>query len=303
MLSIAFATQAHWEEISAVLARVWGEDDYVAESWLDWLEHPEEGLSIVALWDDVPVGTAHVAFHDDGVLWFHAMRIDPAYQGKGIAGEMNRFAIAELKQRGYTCAYAAIDIENLPSQKAARKSGFELLYTYSALTTQLKSDSATTPPESTLAAPHSPLAEIPLWSRAPLSDVGSYLALLKPHLKPPREWLMIGWEICAPEEEDLAEALCWGETLEDSCFLRRWSSDTADAWAAIYDFDEFALIMSPACSDISQWPAALQGLQATLGGQPFHIWLTPDDPLYDPTLQAGYRVDPENGYQIWKLVF
>ena len=296
MLSVTYAAKEHWPQIEQVLARVWGDDDYVAESWLHWLEHPEEGISIVALWDGIPVGTAHVNFRRDGALWFHAMRIDPDYQGRGISGEMNRFAISELKKLGYSTAYAAIDMENIPSKKAAERSGFELLYFYRALA--YPRDTAESGEEAT-ASDAAQDCNSSTWQKAPLTEVPAYLAQITPYLQPPREWLMIGWEICDPDEKSVAEAICWDE----DCYLRKWSSPDADAWAAIYDFDEDAIVMSPACSDPSQWSAALQGIKATLGEKSFFIWLTPDDPLYEASLAAGMVVKPDNGYEIWRLRF
>ena len=292
MLAVSLGSLTHWQEIEQVLNRTWGEDDYVQHYWCNWVEHPEEGLTAVALWEGLPVGTCHVAYHENHTAWFHAMRIDPGYQGRGIAGELARFCIEQVRQKGYKRCLAAIDMDNIASQKATLKIGFELCYTYEALrktvTTEDASDKA---------------AVIEPWQAVPLCRVDEYLALLKPYLSYPRDKVMIAWELVEPSVAAIKDAICWGEEGEDKrCFFFRWQDY---AYAAIYDFDEAAVVMSPVCSDLNKWQYALGSLEAQFaakGNQPFVIWLTADDPLYLPTIEAGYRVDDMYGYQVWQLI-
>ena len=303
MLEIVLAAMEHWPVIERVLARVWGEDDYVADSWRYWAQHPEEGMTLVALWDDEPVGTCHLGYTDNHTVWFHAMRIDPDYQGRGIAGAMNAFAIPELRRLGYRQGLAAIDTENIPSQKAATKSGFRHLYSYDTLS--LAAKEAHGDAEECPSLTEEDAAEGSVWSEAALDEVSDYLELLRPHLRYPRDRVLIAWELQQAEEQRIKEALCWldPEGGGNRCFFYHWTQRGAKAWAAIYDFDEGALIMSPACSRIEEWPNALHSLEAKFQklNKAFQLWISKDDPLYAPTLAAGYVLIPEQGYQIWRL--
>ena len=297
MLKIEHAKIEHWQEIEKVLSRVWGDDDYVAIGWRYNVENPENMITLTALWDDRPVGTCHIALKDK-TAWFHAMRIDPDFQGKGIAVELSRFAIAEAKARGIKRCMAAIDSDNIPSQKMTKRVGFELLYEYEALS----------PAEGNTNC--SEVLDENLWHKAPLEEAEEFLALHLPQLLYPQDMLMIGWTLVTPKVEEVKDALCWDERDdggegEKSCFFNSWRCANAVAYAAIYDFDEDALVMSPVIDDLSRWQEALIALEQTMQKKEkavFCIWLTPEDPLYDITIKAGYKKLPDKGYQIWQLL-
>ena len=317
MLKIVHGEEKHWQKIEKVLARVWGEDDYVAHSWLHNLQNPEAMLTIVALWDDTPVGTCNIALREDASAWFHAMRIDPDYQGRGISGEMTRFALDEVAKRGIKRCLAAIDGDNIASQKSAARAGFERVYVYEALVPSSRSEIDIDDAASDAA----------LWCEVSLCEAGEYLEMALPYLNYPRDNMMIGWELISPKLEVLVDSLCWESWHDDSeqagdsiaegassecsdeeegkrCFFQGWKKDAARAYAAIYAFDEEAVVMSPVCSDIIAWHEALNALERVMQKENklFCIWLTPDDPLYEATLQVGYSLKEENSYQIWQLL-
>lgn len=290
MLEIVRGTAEHWPQVKDMLNYVW-EDDYVPEAWLEWAEHPERGLNPVALLDGRVVGTCHLSFLDDKQVWFQALRIHRDFQGRGIAGALNRFSCKTLKEMGFERALAAIDADNINSQKATSRSGFQHLYDYQALG---RSE-----------WPHMADDPLPLWHNAPLTleEVSAYLEVMRPQLVYPHDLVMLSWQLNLPTPELLLPEL----SFEETNLFYRWQQDGETAWAAFIDFDDedIGLVMSPVCSDPAVWPQALRSLEKTITqkGRTFIFWMTEDDPLFAATKEAGFEVMSEHGYQIWELRF
>ena len=288
MLRITYGQQEHWQDVQKVIEGISpDEHDYVLDEWLHWLDHPESGMTLVALWNDKAVATCHISYVDEHTVWFHGMRVDIHYQGRGIAGVCNRFAVESLRQKGFRIAMASIDSDNINSQKAATRSGFRNVYTYDYLTPSDTSDAS---------------AVDGVWEELPLTieNATPYVDALLPHLMEKQRMMLLCFSLAPVNPQSVVEEMQMGSV---NAFMGFQQGDFR-AWAGVFveDPNDPALVMSPACTDISQWHIALRALECQMAKEQreFGIWVTPDDPLYQPTLDHGYVAIPSSGYQIWE---
>ena len=286
MLRITYGQPEHWQDIKQVIQGI-DPHDYVLDEWPHWLEHPESGMTLVALWEDKAVATCHISYLDDETAWFHGMRVDVHYQGRGIAGVCNRFAVEALRSKGFRFARAAIDSDNVNSQKAATRSGFRHVYTYEYLTP----------------ARHAPVHPTEnCWREVPLtlSNAQEYVDTISPQLTAQNRMLLLCFSLSPTTPQNVLEDMQMGS---DNAFWG-FQQDNFKAWAGVFleDPADPTLVMSPVCNDVRQWHIALEAFEHQMAQMQrrFGMWITPDDPLYRLTLDLGYVIEPTSGYQIWE---
>ncbi len=132
MITIVEGDLSHWPAVEAFLPLAADEEDYVIHLWRDWIAHPENGLTLVALWENQPVATTYIAYIDTTSCWFQGIRVDPRFQGKGIGQELSHESVRRAKQKGFLVARCGIDGDNHVSQHVTAKAGFQMIRHYSA---------------------------------------------------------------------------------------------------------------------------------------------------------------------------
>ena len=300
MLEISLAREEHWSEISKVLTRVW-EDDYVPYLWLDWIKKTEQGLTIIATFDGKAIATSHAHFISPEIAWLQGLRIDPDYQKRGFAGQIAQFVLNELAKRGFKRALAAIDADNIPSQKSAQRGGFKMIYAYHALQPRQQPNSHS----STVA-----------WQQVEIaSNVTAYYDLLEQSLTKVRDMVLLSWALQPLDKATIANELSGDPEagITDSSQLYAWNEGNNSAFAGIYNLrpfndlaegeisDEPGIVMSPVSNNIETWPQSLADLEGTFQQlrQKFFIWMAEDDPLYEMTIKSGYTINEDQSYQVW----
>jgi GNAT superfamily N-acetyltransferase len=100
----------------------WG--DYIANVWDDWLADRKDGILLVAIAEERPVGLVHVLLLPERVAWMEGMRVHPDYRHVGIGGRLDRAAREHARERGSLVARLATSINNIPAQSVLGREGY-----------------------------------------------------------------------------------------------------------------------------------------------------------------------------------
>ena len=74
------------------LRTVWAGEDYVPDVWDEWLRS-QDGLLIVAEFEDRPAGLGRLRDLGRGEWWMEGLRVDPELQGLGIASSLHEYLL------------------------------------------------------------------------------------------------------------------------------------------------------------------------------------------------------------------
>jgi ribosomal protein S18 acetylase RimI-like enzyme len=123
---------ARAEDRDAVLAfcsNTWDWGDYIEYVWDEWLQDTQ-GLLLVAVVNEQPVGIAHLKMLNATDAWLEGMRVDPAYRRHGIASALNTTMLAEAMKRGATKAGLIIESTNTSSISLSERVNFYRVGSY-----------------------------------------------------------------------------------------------------------------------------------------------------------------------------
>ncbi|MCE5196807.1 MAG: GNAT family N-acetyltransferase [Negativicutes bacterium] len=293
MLEIVEAQLCHWPDIKEMLSRTADEDDYVLFTWQEWLQHPEKGMTFVALWDGKPVGTTHIAYLDEENCWLQGIRIAPEMQGKGIGKAMSANSVAFAKKKGFRVARCGIDADNHVSQHVTGLAGFVKVFDYQAY---LKND---------VRQPNTVRGN---WEPAGEEEIAGYLAAMA---KNPAALAANGFMVCFDfialgKSDQMKEAILYDDQPH---FYRYQENGQTLAWIdAFYgDEDDLAeqgyLIMGQVAQEPAIWQQALPAIEAEAvkhDCSAVMFWADDRDPVVDYLLKNGYRAKAGQGYQLWE---
>lgn len=122
-MQITIACAADRDEVRHLISLVW-EDDYVAECWDDWVNHPANGIPLVARLDGQVVGVAYAHLLSDRVAWLQALRVHPAMRRQGVGSALTQASLESARARGREVARLLIDAENHASASMTEQAGF-----------------------------------------------------------------------------------------------------------------------------------------------------------------------------------
>jgi ribosomal protein S18 acetylase RimI-like enzyme len=125
-------TEDH-DAVLAFCAHTWAWGDYIELVWDTWLNDPE-GLLLVAVIEERPVGLVHIRLINNVDAWQEGMRVDPAYRRQGIARRLSMEAGVQAMRRGATTVRLLTESTNTASvhmidQARFRRVGAFALYT------------------------------------------------------------------------------------------------------------------------------------------------------------------------------
>ncbi|AHF98640.1 N-acetyltransferase GCN5 [Halostagnicola larsenii XH-48] len=128
-VEIRRATHDDYEDVAAFTGRIWANrgGDYIPDVYHDWLEDDDETgkkTFLAELEGDV-AGIVQGVMLSPEEAWFQGMRVNPAYQRRGVSQRLNEASFEWARRRGATIGRVMVFSWNSPSLGAARKSGFE----------------------------------------------------------------------------------------------------------------------------------------------------------------------------------
>jgi GNAT superfamily N-acetyltransferase len=102
-LEVRKAQEHDREAVLAFCSQTWEWGDYIAYVWDEWL-HDENGVLLVAIMDEQPVGVANLRMLNASEAWLEGMRVDPAHRQHGIANALFEAQITEALRRNAVTA-------------------------------------------------------------------------------------------------------------------------------------------------------------------------------------------------------
>lgn len=124
-LTIRPAQPADREAVLSFCAHIWGGYDYLPKVWDEWLSDPR-GIFLTALLDGIPVAVARACFPSPDEAWLEGMRVDPRYQGAGIAREVTTALVEAVERRGARAVRLLTMSYNLPIHRICERLGLRL---------------------------------------------------------------------------------------------------------------------------------------------------------------------------------
>lgn len=109
--------------ILAIAAQTWEGDDYIPDVIDGWLASAT-GQLIVAELDGRVVGLARYDRTFPGYAWFEGLRMDPAYQGRGIAKALTAHLVAMAQAERVERMGLSTYFDNTASQRVSAGFGF-----------------------------------------------------------------------------------------------------------------------------------------------------------------------------------
>lgn len=112
------------EDVLALTRLIWEGRDYVPHVWEEWLAEPE-GLLAVAEYGGRVVGVNRLAPLGNNEWWMQALRVHPAFEGRGIASRLHDYVLEYWEKQGGVVRLAT-SAHRLPVHHLCRRSGFHL---------------------------------------------------------------------------------------------------------------------------------------------------------------------------------
>lgn len=86
-------------DVLALTGKIWEGHDYIAYVWQDWLADPA-GLLASAEYGGRVVGLCKLSDQGEGEWWLQGLRVDPAFQGQGVASHLHEYILAHWEKLG-----------------------------------------------------------------------------------------------------------------------------------------------------------------------------------------------------------
>ncbi len=115
--------------VIAICAQIWEGDDYIPEVWDEWIADPYGQLSVVELEGKV-VGLGKLTRLTPTEWWLEGLRVDPAYQGRGIGRFLHEQGVALADRLGRGILRFATSSANQSVHRFAADTGFTCTGSY-----------------------------------------------------------------------------------------------------------------------------------------------------------------------------
>ena len=110
-------------DVEALCAQIWDGDDYVPETWDEWLQDPHGQLTVVELKGQV-VALSKLSRLADDEWWLEGLRVDPEYRRLGVARLLQERQVALAEQKGRGVLRFGTASHNRAVHKNAARGGF-----------------------------------------------------------------------------------------------------------------------------------------------------------------------------------
>lgn len=257
--------------VMELTAQIWGGHDYVPHAWADWLADPQGGL-VVAEWQGRVVGLSKLSVQPSGDGWLHGLRVDPQFQGHGVAAALHDYLVAEWDARGGGQLRLVTRSDRLTVQHLCERTGF-------VKTGEFTSFSASTLP---------PAEQTARFTRLDPGEAGQALetAVASPFLS--LSWRLVdeGWEWSRPTVQYFRQAIEQG-----NAWWRRDAGGRQDLLVLGEDDEDeekYPVLLAAACP-LDELPTLLVDFRRLAGelGYSRCSWTAPLRPDLAETLSAA----------------
>jgi GNAT superfamily N-acetyltransferase len=121
--------------VERVCAHTWEWGDYIPDVWDKWLADEDAALLVGEINGRV-VAVGRVAFLPYGQAWFEAMRVDPDYRQRGIAGQFLQRKLELARTRSNRLARLATSSSNAPVHRMMAAAGMARVGSYALRTAE-----------------------------------------------------------------------------------------------------------------------------------------------------------------------
>lgn len=115
--------------VLAFARRIWDGGDYLPEVWGEWLAD-SEGMLAVAEYGGRVVGTIKLTHLGAEDWWLEGLRVDPDYQGRGIANHLHRLMQQRWETNGGGILRLATTSVNVAIHHLCERDGFQRIAEY-----------------------------------------------------------------------------------------------------------------------------------------------------------------------------
>ncbi len=115
--------------VEALCAKIWDGEDYVPDVWEDWVQDPQGQFSLI-LFGDKPVGLSKLTQLAPGEWWLEGLRVDPAYQNRGIARHLHQHNLDLVERLDGDRVRLGTSSKNEAVHTLVYQSGFRLIGRY-----------------------------------------------------------------------------------------------------------------------------------------------------------------------------
>ena len=111
--------------VEQVCAEIWGGQDYVPSSWLEWARDKRNQLFLIEA-EGQPAGVycLRIGLAGPGSSWVQGVRVAPAFRGQGLAVEIICHAVETSRQQGLQVLRYTTAEDNTPMHRIAQQLGF-----------------------------------------------------------------------------------------------------------------------------------------------------------------------------------
>ena len=116
-----------------ICAHTWDWGDYVPELWDQWLAEGGDAGAIVGELAGRVVALSKITFQTPDQVWLAAMRVDPDYRRRGIAGQFLEFSLAHARVQGARVVRLGTGHHKQPIHILAARAGMARVGSYALL--------------------------------------------------------------------------------------------------------------------------------------------------------------------------
>lgn len=109
--------------LEALVSEIWEGQDYLPKVFTQWL-NDENGYFDVMIYENKVIGVAKLTRFSEVEWWLEGLRIDPRYQGQGLARILHHYKVNQARQLGDGILRFSTSAENEAIHKLAAETGF-----------------------------------------------------------------------------------------------------------------------------------------------------------------------------------
>ena len=114
--------------LEAIAAQIWDGDDYLPRVLDDWFNDPHDGFYVATLGERL-VGVTKLTRLAPREWWMEGLRVDPAFQGRGVSRILHHFTINQARQHDGIVRFSTASL-NEAVHWLASETGFERVASY-----------------------------------------------------------------------------------------------------------------------------------------------------------------------------
>lgn len=125
-------------QILQIAAQIWDGDDYLPQVLDGWFDDPDGSFNVMTYKNEV-IGLGKLSKLGEGEWWLEGLRIDPTYQGRGLARIMHHYMVSQARQLADGVLRFSTEQGNEAVIKLALETGFRISANFKTYTAQSKS--------------------------------------------------------------------------------------------------------------------------------------------------------------------